>query len=45
MHDIEGLSAPKIAAALSAPLNTIYSRLRLARAKMTNLMRRGMLEP
>ena len=33
MHDIEGLSAPAIAATLSAPLNTVYSRLRLARAK------------
>lgn len=37
MHDIEGFSAPEIAATLAAPLNTIYSRLRLARAKMSSL--------
>lgn len=30
-HDMEGLSAPEIAHLTSAPLNTVYSRLRLAR--------------
>ena len=45
MHDIEGLSAPEIASTLSAPINTIYSRLRLARAKVTLLVRRGMQGP
>jgi RNA polymerase sigma-70 factor, ECF subfamily len=32
MHDLEGFSAPEIAAQLGIPLNTVYSRLRLARA-------------
>ena len=30
-HDIEGRSAPQIARITEAPLNTVYSRLRLAR--------------
>ena len=34
MHDIDGHTAPVIAAALGIPLNTAYSRLRLARAEM-----------
>lgn len=34
LHDIEGIAAPEIAAALSIPLNTVYSRLRLARADL-----------
>jgi len=32
MHDLDGYSMPEIAAALAIPLNTGYSRLRLARA-------------
>jgi RNA polymerase sigma-70 factor (ECF subfamily) len=32
MHDLEGFAAPEIAAITTTPLNTIYSRLRLARA-------------
>lgn len=32
MHDLEGFAAPEIAAATETPLNTVYSRLRLARA-------------
>jgi len=32
MHDIDGHVMPDIAAALGVPLNTAYSRLRLARA-------------
>jgi RNA polymerase sigma-70 factor (ECF subfamily) len=32
MHDLLGHSVPEIAAALQIPLNTAYSRLRLARA-------------
>jgi RNA polymerase sigma-70 factor (ECF subfamily) len=39
MHDLEELSAPDIAEALGAPLNTIYSRLRLGRAKFATAMR------
>jgi RNA polymerase sigma-70 factor (ECF subfamily) len=31
MHDLEGFGAPEIARELSVPLNTVYSRLRLAR--------------
>lgn len=31
MHELEGLPIPEIAEALSIPLNTAYSRLRLAR--------------
>jgi RNA polymerase sigma-70 factor (ECF subfamily) len=34
MHDIDGFSAPEIATALSIPLNTVYSRLRLARERV-----------
>ena len=33
MHDLEGISVPEIAALLAVPLNTAYSRLRLARAE------------
>lgn len=32
MHDLEGISAPEIAQQLNVPLNTVYSRVRLARA-------------
>ncbi|MBS2019704.1 MAG: RNA polymerase sigma factor [Deltaproteobacteria bacterium] len=31
MHDLEGMSAPEIGEALGIPLNTVYSRVRLAR--------------
>jgi RNA polymerase sigma-70 factor (ECF subfamily) len=31
MHDVDGMSVPKIAETLEIPLNTAYSRLRLAR--------------
>jgi RNA polymerase sigma-70 factor, ECF subfamily len=33
MHDLEGLDAPQIASILTIPLNTVYSRLRTARAE------------
>lgn len=39
MHDLEGHAAPEIAAALGVPLNTVYSRLRLARAKLVAAVR------
>ena len=32
MHDLEGFDAPEIARLLGIPVNTVYSRLRLARA-------------
>jgi RNA polymerase sigma-70 factor (ECF subfamily) len=32
MHDLEGFDAPEMAVLLGIPLNTVYSRLRLARA-------------
>jgi RNA polymerase sigma-70 factor, ECF subfamily len=32
MHDLEGFPVPEIAEQTSVPLNTVYSRLRLARA-------------
>jgi RNA polymerase sigma-70 factor, ECF subfamily len=35
LHDIDDIPVPQIAEALELPLNTVYSRLRLARAKFT----------
>ena len=40
LHDLEGRSIPEIAAIVDAPMNTLYSRLRLARQRMTSLLRR-----
>jgi RNA polymerase sigma-70 factor (ECF subfamily) len=40
MHDLDGCSMPEIAATLGAPLNTCYSRLRLARAEFAAAVRR-----
>jgi len=40
MHDLDGASAPEISAALAIPLNTVYSRLRLAREKFAAAVRR-----
>lgn len=40
MHDIDGHAMPEIAEALGVPLNTAYSRLRLARADFTAAVRR-----
>ena len=34
MHDVDGVPMPRIADALGVPLNTAYSRLRLARAEL-----------
>ncbi|MCC7386032.1 MAG: RNA polymerase sigma factor [Deltaproteobacteria bacterium] len=33
MHDLDGHTVPEIARALEVPLNTVYSRLRLARER------------
>ena len=40
LHDIEGHSMPEIADMVSSPLNTLYSRLRFAREKFTDSVRR-----
>lgn len=39
-HDIDHYSAPQIATALGIPLNTVYSRLRLARADFKGAVQR-----
>mgnify|MGYP002631485957 CR=1 FL=1 len=33
LHELDGLSMPEIAEAIETPINTLYSRLRLARAR------------
>lgn len=40
MHELDGFSMPEIAEALQTPLNTCYSRLRLARRRFTDAVRR-----
>ena len=40
LHDIDGHSVPEIARALSIPLNTAYSRLRLAREQFKAAVKR-----
>ena len=40
LHDIDERSMPEIAETLSVPLNTLYSRLRLARAEFAQAVRR-----
>lgn len=32
LHDLEGMTAPELSDILAVPLNTVYSRIRLARA-------------
>lgn len=39
MHDLNGIPVPEISTVLDVPLNTVYSRLRLARAKITAALR------
>jgi RNA polymerase sigma-70 factor, ECF subfamily len=41
LHEIEGLTMPEVAQILEAPLNTLYSRLRLARAAFVAAVRAG----
>ncbi len=38
LHELEGLTAPEISDAISVPLNTVYSRLRLARKDLKTLI-------
>lgn len=40
LHDMQGETAPEIARTLDVPLNTVYSRLRLARKDFTEHVRR-----
>ena len=40
LHDVEGYSAPEVADALQIPLNTAYSRLRIAREQFEKVMTR-----
>jgi RNA polymerase sigma-70 factor (ECF subfamily) len=40
LHEIDGCPIPAVAAALSIPLNTAYSRLRLARIDLAQAVRR-----
>jgi RNA polymerase sigma-70 factor, ECF subfamily len=40
LHDVEGYSVPEVASALAIPLNTAYSRLRLARDQFAKSMQR-----
>jgi RNA polymerase sigma-70 factor (ECF subfamily) len=39
MHDLHGITVPQISAELGVPLNTVYSRLRLGRAKLAAALR------
>jgi RNA polymerase sigma-70 factor (ECF subfamily) len=39
MHDIDGCAMPEVAAAFEIPVNTAYSRLRLARARFAAAVR------
>ena len=43
MHDIDGIAAPEIASALSIPVNTVYSRVRVARDEFRAALRRAEL--
>jgi RNA polymerase sigma-70 factor (ECF subfamily) len=43
MHDIDGIPIPEVAAVLSIPLNTAYSRLRLAREQFKATLQRERL--
>ena len=40
LHEIEEMTAPEIAQILGIPLNTVYSRLRVARAELEAALRR-----
>jgi len=43
MHELDGVSGPEIAEALAVPLNTVYSRLRIARSQFAAAVRRQRL--
>jgi RNA polymerase sigma-70 factor (ECF subfamily) len=41
LHEIEELTAPEVADILSIPLNTVYSRLRVAREEVEQAIAQG----
>jgi len=41
LHEIEEMTAPEIAEVLNIPLNTVYSRLRVARVELEQAVTRG----
>lgn len=41
LAEVEGLTAPEIAAALEIKLNTVYARLRLSRERFERALRRN----
>ncbi len=45
LHEIEEMTAPEIGRVLGIPLNTVYSRLRVARAELEQALARMALEP
>ena len=45
MHDLDGHAMPEIAKSLSVPLNTCYSRLRLAREQFATAVRKRAQQP
>ena len=45
LHEIEEMTAPEIAASLQIPLNTVYSRLRVARAELETALLKTSLRP
>jgi RNA polymerase sigma-70 factor (ECF subfamily) len=45
LHEIDGLAMPEIARTLDAPINTLYSRLRLARRKFEAAVQRAATPP
>jgi RNA polymerase sigma-70 factor (ECF subfamily) len=45
LHELDGYSVPEIAASFDAPLNTVYSRLRLAWRDLRRAMRHRRLSP
>lgn len=45
LHEIEQMTAPEIARTLEIPLNTVYSRLRVARVELEQELLRAQREP
>ncbi len=39
MHELDGVACPEIARAIEIPLNTVYSRLRVARARFAEAVK------